>query len=82
MTPLIYSLVGRLLPTQVTGKDDTPLIPERAADPDENCSGPAETRETADLRLQRSPVPRILAAMNSVFSRFRPRFFYIGPPAG
>src|SRR4051795_4544151 len=28
------SLVGRILPTQVTGKDDTPLIPERAADPE------------------------------------------------
>jgi hypothetical protein len=28
------ALVGRLVPTQVTGKDDAPLIPERAADPD------------------------------------------------
>ena len=28
------SLVGRLIPTQITGKDDTPLVPERAADPD------------------------------------------------
>src|SRR3954452_8994128 len=28
------SLVGRILPTQVTGKDDAPLIPERAADPE------------------------------------------------
>ena len=28
------SLVGRLLPTQLTGKDDTPLIPEHAADPE------------------------------------------------
>ena len=28
------SLLGRILPTQVTGKDDTPLIPERASDTD------------------------------------------------
>ena len=28
------SLIGRIIPTQITGKDDTPLIPERAADPD------------------------------------------------
>jgi hypothetical protein len=28
------SLVGRILPTQVTGKDDTPLIPESASDLD------------------------------------------------
>ena len=28
------SLVGRLIPQQLTGKDDAPLIPERAADPD------------------------------------------------
>ena len=28
------SLVGRLVPQQLTGKDDAPLIPERAADPD------------------------------------------------
>src|SRR3954468_11525118 len=28
------SLVGRLIPTQVTGKDDAPLIPERASDPE------------------------------------------------
>jgi hypothetical protein len=28
------SLVGRLIPTQVTGKDDAPLIPEHATDPD------------------------------------------------
>ena len=27
------SLVGRLVPQQVTGKDDAPLIPERDADP-------------------------------------------------
>src|SRR5690349_1135501 len=26
------SLVGRVLPTQVTGKDDTPLIPDHAAE--------------------------------------------------
>lgn len=26
------SLLGRLLPTQVTGKDDAPLIPESASD--------------------------------------------------
>jgi hypothetical protein len=26
------SLLGRLLPTQVTGKDDAPLISERASD--------------------------------------------------
>src|SRR3954452_11600073 len=28
------SLVGRLVPQQVTGKDDAPLIPERASDPE------------------------------------------------
>ena len=28
------SLLGRLVPTQVTGKDDAPFIPERASDPD------------------------------------------------
>jgi hypothetical protein len=28
------SLIGRIIPTQITGKDETPLIPERAADPD------------------------------------------------
>jgi hypothetical protein len=28
------SLLARLLPTQVTGKDDAPLIPESAADPE------------------------------------------------
>src|SRR3954469_11342915 len=27
------SLVGRLIPTRVTGKDDAPSIPDRAADP-------------------------------------------------
>src|ERR1044071_8562072 len=26
------SLLGRILPTQVTGKDDAPLIPENASD--------------------------------------------------
>src|SRR4051795_9386516 len=28
------SLLGRILPTQVTGKDDTPLLPEHATDPE------------------------------------------------
>jgi hypothetical protein len=28
------SLLGRILPTQVTGKDDAPLIPGHAADPE------------------------------------------------
>src|SRR3954447_5321722 len=28
------SLLGRIIPTQVTGKDVAPLIPERAADPE------------------------------------------------
>src|SRR4051794_31317544 len=27
------SLLGRIIPTQVTGKGDAPLIPERASDP-------------------------------------------------
>jgi hypothetical protein len=28
------ALVGKLIPQQLTGKDDAPLIPEHAADPD------------------------------------------------
>jgi hypothetical protein len=27
------SLLGRIIPTQVTGKDDAPLVPEHASDP-------------------------------------------------
>src|SRR3954453_15174249 len=28
------ALIGRIIPTQITGRDDTPLIPEHAADPE------------------------------------------------
>ena len=27
------TLIGRIIPTQITGRDDAPLIPERASDP-------------------------------------------------
>ena len=49
------SLLGRILPKQITGKDDTPLIPERVADPDRAAA-------LVISLIRGVPVPKAIAA--------------------